>query len=71
MGTTFYFDDEIKDVATGKTEHIEIAVTSAVEGHKIMLRIGGDFGQQFILDEETGRKFCDGVDSAARYLSYT
>lgn len=68
MGTTSYFDSEVKDAGNGEVNNLDIGTSSyAGDGPQMYVRLGEE---SLLLSHEDAKKFCAGIEGIARYLGY-
>lgn len=68
MGTTTYFEKDVKDAASGEVLELDVGKTNyAGEGPQMYLKLGNSY---VILSHEDAKAFCEGVEGVAHYLGY-
>ena len=68
MGTTCYFDENVKNEADGKVHELEIGTSSyAGNGPQFYLKVDG---ASVLLSHKDAKKFCEAVDGISGYLAY-
>ena len=68
MGTTTYFEDDVKDAAKGEFLHLDVGTTGfAGNGPQMYINLGG---KGIILSHDDAKRLCDGIEGIAHYLGY-
>lgn len=68
MGTTTYFEKEVKDAANGEFLELDVGKTNfAGDGPQMYLKLGDSY---VILSHEDAKAFCEGVEGVAGYFSH-
>ncbi len=66
MGTTSYFEKEVKDSASEDSFAVEVGTTNfAGDGPQMFLKLGTS---SLILNHEDAKAFCEGVEGVAHYF---
>lgn len=66
MGTTTYFEKEVKDSVDGEYKPLDVGKTNyAGEGPQMYLKLGSEY---IILSHEDAKAFCEGVEGVAFYF---
>lgn len=68
MGTTCYFEENVKDEADGEVRELEVG-TSGYAGNGPQFYLKFD-GASVLLSHEDAKKFYQAVDGIAGYLGY-
>ena len=68
MGTTTYFEDDVKDASKDEVLHLDIGTTGfAGNGPQLYIKLGKE---SIILSHEDAKRLCDGIEGIARNLGY-
>ena len=68
MGTTTYFEHDVKDAANGELLHLDVGTSGyAGNGPQMYIRLGEE---SVLLSHEDAKKLCDGIEGIAHYLGY-
>lgn len=68
MGTTTYFENDVKDAANGEFLHLDVGTSGyAGNGPQMYITLGKE---SILLSHKDAKKLCDGIEGISNYLGY-